>query len=223
MNYYTDYHEIINQLQLTHPNAVLVAVSKSFDIQSIIELYNCGQRDFGENYLKELRLKQQQLISANNQYQINWHFLGKLQSAKLKLIAQNCNWVHTLTKISHADKLNCFADSNKPLNVLVQINISQEDSKSGINIFQVEEICILLEYVRSLNNLKLRGLMGIAHRNNTSTQIIAEFNQLAQLYQQYQYLGLDTLSMGMSDDYKIALSCGSNMLRIGRKIFGNRS
>lgn len=199
----------------------LIAVSKTYPIENIQEAYNQAQQQvFGENYPQELANKANQLKNLS----LEWHFIGNIQSNKTKLIAENAAWVHTLTSINHAKRLNDQRPTNlDPLQVLIEVNISNEQSKHGLN--SLEEIILLAHEINWLPNLKLRGLMGMASATDNVELVKSQFNQLKSYQQQLNEQGfnLDQLSMGMSGDYQQALECGATMIRIGSLIFGERN
>ena len=199
----------------------LIAVSKTIAIEAIQEAYhNAQQIAFGENYPQELASKAKQLQNLP----LEWHFIGNIQSNKTKLIAENAAWVHTLANINHAKRLNNQRPAHlAPLQVLIEINISNESSKHGLSSFA--EITTLAKEINSLPNLKLRGLMGMASATDNIELVKAQFNQLKDYQQQLNEQGfnLDQLSMGMSGDYIHALECGATMIRIGSLIFGERN
>ncbi|RTL12428.1 MAG: YggS family pyridoxal phosphate-dependent enzyme [Neisseriaceae bacterium] len=199
----------------------LIAVSKTYPIETIQEAYNqAKQLVFGENYPQELAIKANQLKKLS----LEWHFIGNIQSNKTKLIAENAAWVHTLTSINHAKRLNDQRPTNlDPLQVLIEVNISNEPSKHGLN--SLEEIILLAHQINLLPNLKLRGLMGMASATDNVELIKSQFNQLKSCQQQLNEQGfnLDQLSIGMSGDYRQALECGATMIRIGSLIFGERN
>lgn len=199
----------------------LIAVSKTYPIENIQEAYNQAQQQvFGENYPQELANKANQLKNLS----LEWHFIGNIQSNKTKLIAENAAWVHTLTSINHAKRLNDQRPTNlDPLQVLIEVNISNEQSKHGLN--SLEEIILLAHEINWLPNLKLRGLMGMASATDNVELVKSQFNQLKSYQQQLNEQGfnLDQLSMGMSGDYRHALECGATMIRIGSLIFGERN
>lgn len=199
----------------------LIAVSKTYPIENIQEAYNQAQQQvFGENYPQELANKANQLKNLS----LEWHFIGNIQSNKTKLIAENAAWVHTLTSINHAKRLNDQRPTNlDTLQVLIEVNISNERSKHGLN--SLEEIILLAHEINWLPNLKLRGLMGMASATDNVELVKSQFNQLKSYQQQLNEQGfnLDQLSMGMSGDYRHALECGATMIRIGSLIFGERN
>ncbi|MDR1057249.1 MAG: YggS family pyridoxal phosphate-dependent enzyme [Coxiellaceae bacterium] len=198
----------------------LIAVSKTFNIDLIKELYTYGQHNFGENYAQELYTKASQLSNLK----IVWHFIGAIQSNKIDYIAQKASWVHGLEKAKHTTLLNNNRPLNLPkLNILIEINISGEKNKRGIN--NIDELLELANIVNTQDNLVLRGLMGIASHSDNMKVIQNQFHQLKTLLEQLKLKGflVDILSMGMSNDFEPAILCGSNMVRIGRLIFGTRN
>jgi PLP dependent protein len=197
----------------------LLAVSKRHPVESIIAANKAGIEDFGENYLQEALDKIQHLSSLR----VNWHFIGPIQSNKTKAIAENFQWVHSIDRLKIAQRLS---DQREPsaskLNVCVQVNISHEANKSGVELGEVEALC---DRVAALPNLQLRGLMAIpAAEPDLDSQRIA-FRVLAQEYSRLKprYVQFDTLSMGMSNDFEAAIAEGSTLIRIGTGIFGPRS
>lgn len=198
----------------------LLAVSKTKPISDIIAAYQAGQRLFGENYVQEGETKITALQA--NYPDIEWHFIGPLQSNKSKIVAEHFDWMHTLSRDKIAQRLHEQRPSNKPpLNVCIQVNISQEESKSGVN---AEDVATLALTINSLSKLTLRGLMAIPTATNDEQIQQQEFAQLKQLFDllKQQYPSVDTLSMGMSNDMDIAIANGSTMVRIGSAIFGER-
>lgn len=198
----------------------LLAVSKTKPISDIIAAYQAGQRLFGENYVQEGETK---ITALQADYpDIEWHFIGPLQSNKSKIVAEHFDWMHTLSRDKIAQRLHEQRPSNKPpLNVCIQVNISQEESKSGVN---AEDVATLALTINSLSQLTLRGLMAIPTATNDEQIQQQEFAQLKQLFDllKQQYPSVDTLSMGMSNDMDIAIANGSTMVRIGSAIFGER-
>ena len=198
----------------------LLAVSKTKPISAIAEAIEAGQRAFGENYVQEGIEKIQHF--ANNDT-LEWHFIGLLQSNKTRVVAEHFDWVQTIDRLKIAQRLNEQRPEHLPeLNVLIQINISDEASKSGIS---AKEMLELATQISQLSRLKLRGLMAIPKPESEPEQqkiALAQMNELF-LQLQSQFGGIDTLSMGMSDDMQSAIECGSTMVRIGTAIFGARS
>jgi pyridoxal phosphate enzyme (YggS family) len=197
----------------------LLAVSKRHPVESIIAANKAGIEDFGENYLQEALDKIQHLSSIR----VNWHFIGPIQSNKTKAIAENFQWVHSIDRLKIAQRLNDQREfSQSKLNICVQIKLSQETSKSGIELGEAEALC---DAVEALPSLQLRGLMAIpAAEPDLDSQRIA-FRVLAQEYSRLKprYAQFDTLSMGMSNDFEAAIAEGSTLIRIGTGIFGPRS
>ena len=195
----------------------LVAVSKGQSQEKILDALDAGHNIFGENYLQEAIDKQKSLI----EHKIEWHFIGPIQSNKCKLIAENFQWIQTVDRIKVANKLNMFNANELPLNICIQINISNEDSKSGVNI---NEIDTLAQHISNLDKLKLRGVMAIPSNTDEDEILINEYKQLKIIYEdlKFKYSTIDTLSIGMSNDYLLAIENGSNLVRIGSKIFGSR-
>ena len=196
----------------------LVAVSKGQDREKILEALDAGHNIFGENYIQEAIDKQKSLTD----YKIEWHFIGPIQSNKCKLIAENFSWVHSVDRIKVANKLNDSLKDKATLNVCIQVNISNEDSKSGLKINETES---LARHINNLNKLTLRGLMAIPSNTSDDEILKNEYKQLKFIYEdlRLKYSTIDTLSMGMSNDYLLAVENGSNLVRIGSKIFGKRA
>ena len=214
-------HNIVDELKQKNSQSDsvirLVAVSKGQGQEKILEAINAGHSIFGENYLQEAIDKQKSLTD----YKIEWHFIGPIQSNKCKLIAENFQWVQTVDRIKVADKLNMFNTGQTPLNICIQINISNEDTKSGVKI---DGIDALADHISSLGKLKLRGLMAIPSNTSEDKILTNEYAQLKIIYEdlKFRYSTIDTLSIGMSNDYLLAVENGSNLVRIGSKIFGRR-
>ncbi|MEA9391695.1 YggS family pyridoxal phosphate-dependent enzyme [Acerihabitans sp. TG2] len=201
----------------------LLAVSKTKPVTAIEAAIAAGQRAFGENYVQEGVEKivyfQQQRITPP----LSWHFIGPLQSNKSRLVAENFDWMHTLDRPQLARRLNDQRPQGlSPLNVLIQINISGEHSKSGLAPAQLGE---LVSQVVELPRLRLRGLMAIPAPEPDYQRQLAVFQQMAALFTdlQRQLPGIDTLSLGMTDDMPAAVVAGSTMVRIGTAIFGARN
>jgi len=200
----------------------LLAVSKGQPAEAIQKAYEQGQRHFGENYLQEALEKQQQLSDLTN---ITWHFIGPLQSNKTRKVAENFDWVHSVDRIKVAERLNRLRNGHStPLNVCLQVNINNEESKSGLLVNEVGEVA---HAVAKLPNLKLRGLMAIPKKNQSDSEQRASFKAVAQLLSKLkngspQLATLDTLSMGMSADLEAAIAEGATIVRVGTAIFGPR-
>ncbi|TBR43842.1 YggS family pyridoxal phosphate-dependent enzyme [Marinomonas agarivorans] len=222
-NNLTQVHQQIRLLETQYQrpqNSVkLLAVSKTKPIEDILLAYEAGQRAFGENYVQEAVDKHQQLAHLPD---IEWHFIGAIQSNKSRLVAESMDWVHTLDRAKIATRLSEQRPSSLPtLNVCIQVNISQEASKSGIVL---EELDDLVEQVLSLPNLCLRGLMAIPAPMNSLAEQIEVYRPLLEAYQalQSKIKTIDTLSIGMSNDMEAAIASNSSMVRIGTAIFGAR-
>lgn len=197
----------------------LLAVSKTKPASAIREAYACQITDFGENYLQEALTKQQEL----NDLKLTWHFIGPIQSNKTKLVAENFTWVHSVDRLKIAERLSSQRPEYLPdLNICLQVNISNEDSKSGC---APEQLVELARQVSQLPRLKLRGLMAIPAPCDDYAEQQHNFAQVRQLLEQIIIelnLPLDTLSMGMTHDLQAAVAQGSTWLRIGTAIFGER-
>ncbi len=196
----------------------LLAVSKRHSADAIREAYAAGQRAFGENYVQEMLEKSQQLAELD----IEWHFIGPLQSNKTKDVAMTASWVHTVDRLKIARRLSEQRPTHlPPLNICIQVNVNREASKSGVALDAVNE---LVETVDQLPNLKLRGLMAIPESTKDVHKQRANFALLANAQAVLNDAGfsLDTLSMGMSGDMDAAIAEGASIVRIGTAIFGNR-
>jgi len=212
-------------------SVVLLAVSKTHPAALIEEACEAGQRAFGENYVQEALEKMQVLQSmgpmqAGGHAGLEWHLIGPLQSNKTRLAAERFDWVHTVASEKIARRLSeqRQAGSNaerSPLNVLVQVNVSGEATKSGVPPQAVGPLC---EQMRGLKNLRLRGLMAIPEPTEDVKLQRHRFSQVKELFEQLKSEGLelDTLSMGMSDDLEAAIAEGSTLVRVGTAIFGAR-
>ncbi len=199
--------------------ASLLAVSKTFPTAAIREAYVAGQRAFGENYLQEALPK---IADLADLVDLEWHFIGPIQSNKTRPIAEHFHWVHSIDRLKVAQRLaQARAPELPPLQVCVQVNISGEASKSGV---APEEALDLAAAVAALPGLKLRGFMGIAEPAVDEALPRAQFARLAQLREQACARGLylDTLSMGMSADLDAAIAEGATLVRLGTAIFGAR-
>lgn len=197
---------------------LLLAVSKAQPSDKLRAAYLAGQRAFGENYVQEAILKQGELSDL----QIDWHFIGPIQSNKTALIAQHFNWVHSVDRLKIAQRLNDARPKNLlPLNVCIQINSSDEESKSGVDIGLQS---ILAKEISAMPHLKLRGVMAIPAPTKDLAIQRAQFKIVADTYKTLQQQGfaLDTLSIGMSDDYVAAIQEGATIVRIGSALFGSR-
>ena len=188
----------------------LIAVSKKKSIALIKEAIHSGQKDFGENYLQEAVEK----IKAIDDQSLTWHFIGPIQSNKAASIAKYFQWVHSVDRKKVLTRLNDQSKENqKVLNVLIQVNIDDEDTKSGVMPHEIDD---LVSYANELSNISLKGFMCIPKPGNSKES----FKKMKILLNSYPYL--ETLSMGMSNDLEIAIRNGSTMVRIGTDIFGAR-
>lgn len=200
----------------------LLAVSKTFPAEAVLEAVAAGQYAFGENYLQEALDKIAAVSAALPGRPIEWHFIGPIQSNKTRPIATNFNWVHTIERLKIAQRLSeQRPDELGPLNICLQVNISGEASKSGVT---EEELPELARHVAQLPRLRLRGLMAIPEPETDFDRQRAAFRRLRVLAEglRAQGLALDTLSMGMSADLAAAIAEGATMVRIGSAVFGSR-
>ncbi|CAI2064739.1 Predicted enzyme with a TIM-barrel fold [Serratia ficaria] len=200
----------------------LLAVSKTKPVAAIAEAIAAGQRAFGENYVQEGVDKIQHFAASPQAAWLEWHFIGPLQSNKSRLVAEHFAWCHTLDRLRIAQRLSDQRPAEMaPLNVLIQINISDEQSKSGIVL---DELPALAEAIAALPNLRLRGLMAIPAPEDDYPRQLAVFGRMndAFLALRQRYPQVDTLSMGMTDDMAAAIAAGSTLVRIGTAIFGAR-
>lgn len=197
----------------------LLAVSKQQSTKAIAEAFDAGVRDFGENYVQEAIEK----IKHFSHEPIHWHFIGNVQSNKIKTIAQHFHWVHTVTTPQIAKKLNAARPVDcPPLQVCIQLKMSDEKNKTGIHS---SEAMTLAKYITTLPNLTLRGLMVIPKSEMDSQKQYTTFFHVSACLQHINetlQLSLDTLSMGMSQDFEAAIRAGSTMVRMGTAIFGRR-
>ena len=222
----TDYLEILSSIKkyiktynkLENNDISLVIVTKSQSKENISKVINVGFKSLGENYVEEGIDK----IKFFNDKSLEWHFIGNIQSNKIKKISDNFDWVQTISSIKHAKLLNqACEETSKKINICVQINIDKEKSKSGI---YVEDLDNFIENILVFDRLVLRGLMAIPSRINALKENTNSYKILKSEYDRLKnkYKHIDTLSLGMSNDYKIAIDNGSNMVRIGSLIFGER-
>jgi len=197
----------------------LLAVSKGFPAAAVREAYEAGQRVFGESYVQEALDK----IASLSDLRLEWHFIGPVQSNKTRAIAENFAWVHSVDRLKIAERLSVQRPQNlPPLNVCIQVNVSGEDSKSGV---APGEVLALAQDVVQLPQLKLRGLMAIPAPAEGLELQRKPFARLRELMRQLnaQGLGLDTLSMGMSHDLEAAVLEGATIVRVGTAVFGQRN
>ena len=196
----------------------IIAVSKKKSVELVEQAYLLGIKNFGENYLQEALQK----IGSLNHLDINWHFIGKIQSNKCKDIARNFKWVHTIDRFKIAKRLNDDCPLNKIINVLIQINIDNEESKSGIDESQLFD---LAEKISVLPNIKLKGIMVIPKNNLENNLTEESFKKTLEISTKLRnkFSEANEISMGMSNDFELAIKNGSTMVRIGTGIFGERN
>ena len=196
----------------------LLAVSKTKSVSEIRAALDAGQYDFGENYLQEALTKIEQLKDER----IRWHFIGSIQSNKARDIARYFDWVHSIEKISIAQRIARLRPATlAPLNICIQVNIDREQSKSGCSIAQMHA---LADQIAQLPQLELRGLMAIPKPTSNTQLQYEKFAELHTLFEQMKprYKNFDTLSAGMSGDFEQAIKAGATLIRIGTAIFGPR-
>lgn len=204
--------------QQGHPVALL-AVSKTQPSAAIRALAALGQRHFGENYVQEALAKQRELVAAPP---LDWHLIGPLQSNKCREVAEHFTWLQSLDRAKLIEPLNRFRpDGAPPLNVLIQVNIDDESSKSGCAPGQVNDLAAL---VAAAPRLRLRGLMAIPTPAPDLARRKDSFERMAMLHSRLReaHLHADTLSMGMSEDFELAIAAGATMVRVGTALFGAR-
>lgn len=200
----------------------LLAVSKTFGAEAVLEAIAAGQRAFGENYLQEALDKMVKVSASGLASGIEWHFIGPIQSNKTRPIAEHFDWVHTIEREKIAQRLSDQRPPERaPLNVCLQINISGEASKSGVS---PDQALTVAHAIAALPRLRLRGLMAIPEATDDVVRQRAAFRQMRELFEHLQGggLALDTLSMGMSADMDSAIAEGATIIRIGSAIFGQR-
>lgn len=205
--------------EINGKGVTLVAVSKTKPVEMLMEAYNAGFKRFGENYVQELTDKHEQMPKD-----IEWHFIGHLQSNKVKYIAPFVSLIHSVDSFKLLQEINKqAAKHNRVIDCLLQIYIAEEDTKSGMT----EEECLEIltsEALKNLTNIRLTGLMGMSTFTDDETQVRKEFKKLKTFHNSLinTYHHLSTISMGMSGDYELAIEEGSTMIRVGSKIFGSR-
>ncbi|HFK5504705.1 TPA: YggS family pyridoxal phosphate-dependent enzyme [Elizabethkingia anophelis] len=215
MSIQKNYEEIIQSLPA---NVKLVAVSKTHPAEAIQEVYNLGQRVFGENKVQEMIAKQP--ILPND---IQWHLIGHLQSNKVKYVAEFIDTIESVDSEKLLEEINKqAAKHNRKIKVLLQVKIAEEDSKTGMEVSETKEL--FQKYLQGhFENIEITGLMGIGTFTDDTEQTKREFLFLKRLFDQLSaQKKLETLSMGMSGDYQLAIECGSTSVRIGSSIFGAR-
>ena len=210
-------HDLVNSL----PSGVdLIAVSKTHPSQAIEEAYRTGQRMFGENRPQEMKQKWEMLPKD-----IEWHMIGHLQTNKVRMIANFVDFIHSVDSVRVVELIDSEAARvDRVINILFEIKIAQEESKHGWDISEFNRFVEGGEW-RKLKNVSIRGLMGVASYTDDQSQIKSEFIELNELFLRHKETfgrKFDTLSMGMTSDYKLAIECGSSMVRVGSLIFGAR-
>lgn len=214
------YEQLIADLGSRH--VTLVAVSKTKSVAEIKELYDLGQKDYGENYVQELAEKQSQLPKD-----IRWHFIGHLQTNKVKQIAPFIHLIQSVDSLKLLQEINKQAQkSHRVIGCLLQIHISQEETKFGLDENELDEL--FNTSISEYQNIRISGLMGMASLTDDMEKVRSEFRYLKRLFDTYAKLPIDNcqltiLSMGMSSDYFVAIEEGSTMVRIGSLIFGVRN
>ena len=204
-------------------NITLVAVSKTKPVEDLMEAYNAGQRIFGENKIQEMTEKWQQMPKD-----IEWHMIGHVQSNKVKYMVPYVKLIHGVDSLKLLKEINRQAVRwRKNINCLLQIHIAEEETKFGLNENELIDLLNSYEF-KEMTNIKVIGLMGMATFTDNQGQIKKEFQNLKNIFDKLQQLEilnlkLETLSMGMSGDYQLAIDCGSTMVRIGSSIFGTRN
>ncbi len=202
-------------------HVTLVAVSKTHPVEVIQEAYDAGQRVFGENRVQELVPKFEQMPKD-----IEWHLIGSLQRNKVKYIAPFVSMIHSVDNLELLKEINKEASkNNRVIDCLIQVFIATEETKHGFS-FEEAEAFFKSDYAQQFPHIRVCGLMGMASFTNAETQVQHEFKSLASLklrLEQEHDIYLPILSMGMSGDFKLAIACGSNMVRVGSSIFGSRA
>jgi pyridoxal phosphate enzyme (YggS family) len=214
----------LTQIKTQLPTHVtLVAVSKTKPVADLMEAYNAGQRIFGENKIQEMTEKWEQMPKD-----IEWHMIGHVQTNKVKFMAEYVSLIHGVDSLKLLQEINKQAKKhNRVIDCLLQIHIAEEETKFGLDEEELNHILTSDDY-NSLENIRIVGLMGMATFTENQNQIEKEFNHLKTIFDKLNKLSiinyqLSILSMGMSGDYQLAISCGSTMVRIGSSIFGTRN
>ena len=216
------YEKLMDEMKKS--GATLVAVSKTKPSEDIRELYALGHRDFGENYVQELVKKQAELPQD-----IRWHFIGHLQSNKIKMIAPYVHMIHGVDSTKLLEALDKEGRKlNKKINCLLQVHIAKEETKFGFDLVEARQAAAICFLENKYENVQLCGIMGMASFSEDEALLKQEFGALKTLYDEIRSIygtdaaAFNTLSMGMSGDYPIALASGSNMIRVGSLLFGAR-
>lgn len=206
-------------------HVTLVAVSKTKPVADLMEAYNAGQRIFGENKIQEMTEKWTQMPKD-----IQWHMIGHVQTNKVKFMAEYVSLIHGVDSLKLLQEINKQAQKHKHvIDCLLQIHIAEEETKFGLDEKELNEIFDFVEKEKEgMKNIRIVGLMGMATFTDNQEQIKKEFTHLKSIFDKLQPLNtkncqLNTISMGMSGDYKLAINCGSTMIRVGSSIFGGRN
>lgn len=213
---------LLNIKTILPSHVTLVAVSKTKPVSDLLQAYEAGQRIFGENKIQEMTEKWEQMPKD-----IEWHMIGHIQSNKVKYMAPYVSLIHGVDSLKLLEEINKQAQkNNRIIDCLLQLHIAEEETKFGLNEEELNEL-LLSEIFNNLKNIKIVGLMGMATFTENQTQIKKEFQHLKTIFDNNQQPRTDnqemeTLSMGMSGDYQLAIECGSTMVRIGSSIFGGR-
>ncbi|MEX2574802.1 MAG: YggS family pyridoxal phosphate-dependent enzyme [Balneolaceae bacterium] len=200
---------------------ILVAVSKTKPVSDVLQAINCGQFHFGENRARELQEK----MGLVKQEGVAWHFVGPMQTNKIKFMVDHVDWIQSIYKKKYLDEIEKrVAGTGRTINTLVQVNISKEDQKTGCHPRDVPDI---LKHAQSLEHIRVRGVMGMAAHTDNTKEIRDEFKLLKAVFEDNLHLNggavdMQHISMGMSHDLDIAVEEGSTMVRIGTAIFGER-
>ncbi|MDD4820880.1 MAG: YggS family pyridoxal phosphate-dependent enzyme [Flavobacteriales bacterium] len=212
--------ENLAKVKNTIKNGVtLVAVSKTHPSEVVMDAYNAGQRIFGENKVQEMCAKAEVMPKD-----IQWHLIGHLQSNKVKYIAPFVSMIHSVDSMALLEKIDAAAiKADRVIDILLEVHVAQEDTKFGLSIEQARQIALSTE-ISQMKGIRLRGIMGMASNTDNMAQVKAEFLRLKVLFDTLKSTSqtIDTLSMGMSGDYMLAMECGSTMVRVGSSIFGHR-
>ena len=207
--------ENLSKIKNKLDNVEIVAVSKTKTVEEIMQIYNLGHRNFGENKVQEI-VEKQKILPKD----INWHFIGHLQRNKVKMIVGFVHLIHSVDSLKLLNEINKRATkAEKTINCLIQIKIAKEENKFG---FDINEIDSVLEYAKNLKNVNIKGFMGMSTFTDNKEIIENEFSTLKKVFDNKKSQEFRILSMGMSNDYEVAINNGSNMIRLGSIIFGKR-
>jgi len=202
---------MVNQHQIIK----IIAVSKTVDVDKITEMYDIGQRAFGENKVQDFKSK----VEILNELPLEWHFIGRLQTNKINaLISLNPSLMHSCSSLEMAKEINKKLEvKDKKMNILLQINSAYEEQKAGV--IPEDAVRIYKEIIATCKHINLKGVMSIGAHSDDKTLIRKSFETTYKIYEELHPLGAKHCSMGMSSDYELAVECGSNMLRIGSTFF----